>query len=240
MKRKSSKTKLSLAVAAIAILLFGDRLSSQAQSGETATPIKHLVVIFQENVSFDHYFATYPNAANPLGEPVFKAKSGTPSVNGLTGALLTNNPNSAQPFRFDRSRQLTCDQQHDYMPEQAAYDAGLMDKFVVFTGRTRTTTPLCEFGLGKTVVMGYYDGNTVTALWNYAQHFSMSDNSYETTFGPSTPGAVNLISGQTHGLRVVRDVGTLNTQVVEATMIGDPRPAFEDCLTAGQNLVELT
>ena len=48
-------------------------------------------------------------------------------------------------------------------------------------------------------VMGYYDGNTVTALWNYAQHFAMSDNSFGTTFGPSTPGAINLISGQTHG-----------------------------------------
>src|SRR5262245_8100171 len=218
MKRESSKTKLGLAVVALAILFFGARMSSQAESGETAKPIKHLVVIFQENVSFDHYFATYPNAANPPGEPVFKAKPDTPSVNGLTGALLTNNPNSAQPFRFDRSRQLTCDQQHDYMPEQAAYNGGLMDKFVEFTGRTRVTTPPCEFGLGKTVVMGYYDGNTVTALWNYAQHFAMSDNSYETTFGPSTPGAVNLVSGQTHGLRVVRDVGTLNTQVVEGTM----------------------
>jgi phospholipase C len=241
MKRKPRKTKLILTVAALTILSLSDGPTSQAESGgETTTPIKHLVVIFQENVSFDHYFATYPNAANPPGEPVFKAKSGTPSVNGLTGALLTNNPNSTQPFRFDRSRQLTCDQQHDYMPEQAAYNAGLMDKFVEFTGRTRTTTPLCEFGLGKTVVMGYYDGNTVTALWNYAQHFAMSDNSYETTFGPSTPGAVNLVSGRTHGLRIVRDVGTLNAQVVEGTMIGNPRPALEDCLTAGQNLVELT
>src|SRR5437588_7279558 len=47
--------------------------------------------------------------------------------------------------------------------------------------------------------MDYYDGNTVTALWNYAQSFAMSDNSYSTTFGPSTPGAINLVSGQTHG-----------------------------------------
>ena len=38
-----------------------------------------------------------------------------------------------------------------------------------------------------------YDGNTVTALWNYAQHFAMSDNSFSSTFGPSTPGALNLI-----------------------------------------------
>ena len=45
--------------------------------------------------------------------------------------------------------------------------------------------------------MGYYDGNTVTGMWNYAQHYAMNDNSYNTNFGPSTPGALNLISGQT-------------------------------------------
>jgi phospholipase C len=37
-------------------------------SMKTMTPIKHLVVIFQENISFDHYFATYPHAANPSGD----------------------------------------------------------------------------------------------------------------------------------------------------------------------------
>src|SRR5437899_11368190 len=94
-----------------------------------------------------------------------------------------------------------------------------------------------DYGKGKGLVMGYYDGNTATALWNYAQHFAMSDNFFETTFGPSTPGAVNLISGQTHGLNVVLDTGNLNTQVVDGTMIGNPRPALEDCLTGGKNLV---
>jgi phospholipase C len=92
------------------------------------------------------------------------------------------------------------------------------------------------------VVMGYYDGNTVTALWNYAQHFAMSDNSFETTFGPSTPGAINLISGQTHGVivRAVRNIEELHQQIVDGTMILNPRPALEDCLTADRNLVELT
>src|SRR5215471_19116279 len=42
---------------------------NQNASGGTTTPIKHLVVIFDENISFDHYFGTYPNAANPAGEP---------------------------------------------------------------------------------------------------------------------------------------------------------------------------
>ena len=52
--------------------------------------------------------------------------------------------------------------------------------------------------------MDYYDGNTVTALWNYAQRFAMSDNTFGTTFGPSTPGALNLVSGQTGGVNAAR------------------------------------
>ena len=48
--------------------------------------------------------------------------------------------------------------------------------------------------------MRYFDGNTVTALWNYTQFFVMSDNSFGTTFGPSTPGLMNLVAGQTNGV----------------------------------------
>ena len=40
-------------------------------------------MIFDENVSFDHYFGTYPFAPNLAGEPVFHARPGTPTVNGL-------------------------------------------------------------------------------------------------------------------------------------------------------------
>src|SRR5580704_13464585 len=56
-------------------------------------PIQHIVVIFNENISFDHYFGTYPSALNPKGEPQFHALAGTPTVNGFTPALLNNNPN---------------------------------------------------------------------------------------------------------------------------------------------------
>src|SRR5579864_3157897 len=59
----------------------------------TVTPIQHLVVIFQENVSFDHYFGTYPNALNPAGENPFTPAPTTGTVNGLSNALLNNNPN---------------------------------------------------------------------------------------------------------------------------------------------------
>jgi len=209
-------------------------------NAETATPIRHLVVVFQENVSFDHYFGTYPNATNPKGEPGFHARRGTPTVNGYTPALLNNNPNlnplngagASNPFRLDRSQPVTADQDHDYTAEQRAFDAGLMDLFPVSVGSPATNTALN---------LGYYDGNTVTALWDYAQHFAMSDNSYSTTFGPSTPGAVNLISGQTNGV-----VKTLNGTADEVdggsgslTLISDADPLGDVCSNPTRNQVQM-
>ncbi|MHB1533913.1 MAG: alkaline phosphatase family protein, partial [Acidimicrobiales bacterium] len=85
-----------------------DDATPNGAQARTATPIKHLVVIFQENVSFDHYFATYPQAANPAGEPAFHAAAGTPTVNGLSAGLLTDNPNLSTPQRLDRSQAFTC------------------------------------------------------------------------------------------------------------------------------------
>ena len=212
-------------------------LTKEAASA-TATPIQHLVVIFQENVSFDHYFGTYPNALNPKGEPKFKAAANTPTVNGLTNALLNNNPNlnpangagASNPFRLDRSQAVTPDQNHDYTAEQQAFDAGLMDLFPAFASS------------GGNEVLGYFDGNTVTGLWNYAQSFAMSDNSYSTTFGPSTPGLINLVSGQTNGV-----TATLNGTGDEVaggsdgslTVIGDPDPIGDTCSNPSRNQVTM-
>ena len=194
----------------------------------TTTPIKHVVVIFQENVSFDHYFGTYPNAANTAGEPKFVAHPGTPGVNGFSTAVANYNLNLTNPFRLDRSQNYTCDQDHDYMPEQQGYDAGLLDKFVQFLG-VGSDGSCNDYGHGPSLVMGYYDGNTVTALWNYAQFFAMSDNSYNTTYGPSTPGALNLVSGNTSPYDPAHTIGDISNDVADTSVIGDPDPYYDDC-----------
>ena len=226
--------KLATVLGAIAVML-GTVSASAAtlnQQGtivsSTATRIQHLVVIFDENVSFDHYFGTYPYAQNPPGEPKFQAASGTPSVNGLTQALLTDNPNLANPTRLDRSQALTCDQNHSYNAEQLAFDHGLMDQFVQSTSGGSCTD--------KTTVMDYYDGNTVTALWNYAQHFSMNDNSFGSTFGPSTPGALNLVSGQTNGATPP----ALPNVTSNGTTIGDTDPAYDGCSSTSETLLSMS
>ena len=200
-----------------------------APTAGPSTPIQHLVVIFQENVSFDHYFATYPFAVNPEGEPAFYAYPNTPSVNGLGPALLNRNPNALNtanttgataPFRLDRNQAATADQDHNYLAEQQAYHSGLADLFPMATGTAGPPPSGSLQGATTGLVMGYYDGNTVTALWNYAQHYAMNDNSYNTTYGPSTPGALNLISGQTNGV-------TNNTNGTGA-IIGDGSGGFSD------------
>lgn len=210
----------------------------------------------RKNVSFDHYFGTYPNATNTSGQPFFAAR-GAPSVNRLSGPLLTTNPNGVNPRRYDPANindVLTCDQDHNYNDEQRAFDNGAMDKFASTVGTGGGTSPegaKCVAG----DVMNYHDGNTVTALWNYAQHFAMSDNSFGTTFGPSSPGAINLASGNTGNVDMTHTVNnpsiaTAATPNADLTPDGkggfsltsDAQPYWDDCSTRdavamnGQNI----
>jgi len=232
----TKKLALRLCLAAA----FGSPALLHAQAS-TTTPIKHVVVIFQENVSFDHYFATYPQAANLPTEPFWSPAPNTPSVNGLSGPLMTDNPNSATPFRFTRAQAVMCDQDHNYNDEQKAFNGGLMNKFPESVGVGSTTASPCpDFGNGKNLTMGYYDGNTVTAIWNYAQHYAMNDNSFGTTFGPSTPGALNLISGQTNGATVTS--GSPTGVVSGGSVSGDGRPSLvlDDCTIQTKTLITMS
>jgi len=256
----------------------GDPLASCADSGTvqvtcsghvdtaaelaTATKIKHLVVVFGENISFDHYFGTYPNAQNNPGENPFVGATGTPSANGLTTPLdvtasfvplagldlLNNNPTAANPangagainpFRLGPAQASTADQGHNYKPEQQASDNGAMDLFPEFTGVGDTPPTVPPVASTKGLVMGYYDGNTVSELWNLAQSYALNENSWTTVFGPSTPGAINLIAGQTNGFAATnKDPATMSVNHVTPdgnggwTLIGDTDPLGDVCSTA--------
>ncbi|MFE9569039.1 phospholipase C [Streptomyces sp. NPDC006692] len=217
--------------------------SADHHPGQTATPVKHLVVLFQENVSFDHYFGAYPVAANTDGTK-FTADRHTPKdINTLRNAgLLTNNPNQYAPKRLTPQQAMTCDQNHSYGPEQYAANGGKADQYVQNTDSGKCSGNLFgEPGL----VMDYYDGNTVTAMWNYAQHYTLGDNSFSTTYGPSTPGAINLVSAQTHGVISTDPAsGTEHPKQTAkpdpytvlspdakgvGTLVNDPDPAYDDC-----------
>ena len=291
--------------ASLSTLLFVGTLPTPSFAGEkndesqnepaTATPIKHIVVIFGENISFDHYFGTYPKAQNNAGETRFKyiqsPHAGHDVANNLLTPLdptndfksvkhvdlLNANPNgpsgsgatfngtsAANPFRLAPSQAATADMNHAPKPEQVAYDNGKVDQFPGSTG-TAGPPPAVLSASGaehtKGLVMGYFDGNTVTAMWNYANNFALNDNTYTSQFGPSTPGAINLISGQTNGFANFTNVvsGAAPNQVLlhnshevfdgqgGFTLIGDAEPLGDVCSNtssdnvafAGKNIGDL-
>ncbi|WP_309133081.1 alkaline phosphatase family protein [Brevibacterium sp.] len=259
----------ALALAAGGVFLGLQAPQEDAQAAEataTTTPIKHVVVLFDENVSFDHYFGTYPDAANTESEKLqgggragrFTASDRTPKdIDTLTANnLIKDNPNAVKPFRLTPDQAITCDQNHAYGSEQAAFNGGKMDRFVETVSKDKCTSAGSNMSDHNGMTMGYYDGNTVTGLWNYAQHYALNDNSYSTNFGPSTPGALNLISGDTSGARSydprtrtltdkpdshgVKDPDARG----EGTVTGDPDPVWDDCSNnsgkSANNLVGLT
>ncbi len=266
-------SKLAAVASTLSLILSGCSTGS-SQPANTAPPpavitpitpqaaIKHVVVIFGENESFDHYFGTYPNAANPVGDPQFTAAAGTPTPNNYISnpSLLTQNPNLAtngavsgngsvasNPFRLARSQAWTASQNHNYGPEQSAFDAGKMDLFPKFVGtansstqNTATGTPSTSPATTTALTMGYYDGNTVTALWNYAQHYAMNDHSFGTVFGPSTNGAINVVSGQTNGVDASNSVNPGSAVVADGygglTDIGDADPTGDICSSTTQSI----
>ncbi len=225
------KQALRLALLPAATCVAGSVLAANAP----VTPITNIIILYQENESFDHYFGTYPNAQNNAGEQSFSAYPGTPTVNGLSPELLTANPNfnyagtaRVNPTRLSPSQAYTCSQNHNYGPEQAAVDGGLLDQFPLYTGRNNSEGCATD---GSTV-LGYFDGNTVAALWNYAQNFSMNDNSFGAIFGPSTPGALNLVSGQTLGGSVFFGTGSTASYPNSGSPvadIGDYDAYLDDC-----------
>jgi phospholipase C len=227
--------------------------SAALYHNKSATPIKHLVVIFDENESFDHYFGTYPYASNAAGDgTAFYAKPGTSTVNGLyakitksgpVGPLLTSNTNLYNPQLLTHAQALTSDQNHGYTAEQQAEDNGKMDKFVQ---DTESSTPAAGCGVEYCppgIVMDYFDGNTVTGLWNYAQDYAMSDNNWDTSFGPSTPGAINVAAGNTSGAKALSPawsstpgapatssaIAGVNPSTGLGTMYGDVDPYYDQC-----------
>jgi phospholipase C len=211
-------------------------LATFATAQTTTTPIKYVVVIFQENNSFDHYFGTYPNVLYPSGEPVngtypagesaFVPLPNTPSVNGLSPA--TNNLSAVAPFRLDRSQALTCDNDNKYKDEQTAYNSGQINLFATTT--SGTTEVVAGTPCITDLSMGYYDGNTVTALWNYAQYFAMSDNYFDTEFGVTEEGHQNLVAGQTHTTS-----GNVSGKVVNGSIIANVEAGVDDCISTPAN-----
>ena len=140
--------------------------------------IKHVIVLMQENRSFDSYFGTYPGAA------------GIPMTNGVPTACVPD----VNAGRCQRPYVNHADDNgggpHGAGSATADIDGGRMDGFVRVTehawqGCIDSTNPECA--LGPLDVMGYHTGTDIPNYWSYAQNFVLQDHMFEPNVSWSLP-----------------------------------------------------
>ena len=152
--------------------------------------IKHVVVIMQENRSFDSYFGTFPGAD---GIPM---KNGRPTV--CVPDPLANR--CVRPFHDPHDRNVGGP--HGPLNAIREINGGKMDGFIreAFAGRIKfcqragATNLRCTGG-PPADLMGYHDAREIPNYWAYAHHFVLQDHMFEPNYGWSLPAHLFKVSG---------------------------------------------
>jgi len=209
------RTHLLLAIALGSAVGLTSPALAQGDDGEGDTPIQHTIIVYQENISFDHYFGTFGHgsAGIPAGVQLFHT---TPSGTQL---------GPYAPFRLDgTSQSATCDVDHEYWDMVGMANGGAMDRYLQYGNdltepnpSTPGTCPSFETNpAGPALALGYYEGTSgdpsapLQNYWRLASQYTLADNFFSGMYGPSTPGAQWLVAA------------TANT-------VGDPNPAGDVC-----------
>jgi phospholipase C len=181
--------------------------------------IKYVFVLFQENRSFDFYFATYPGADGLYAGPEGPRTSS--QIAGFTQAIVDTNGTvgSITPFRIPSSVVAddgktvplypadiaSVNHSHTGIARKIALDSGgiarnteyaLTEEGVILNNGKPSMTPTLERKQFGELVMAHVDCDTAPFLWRYADRFTLFDHFMDTIVGPSTPNAIALISGQ--------------------------------------------
>jgi phospholipase C len=177
----------------IAFPLPANAASRVARPAAKRIPIKHVIIIFQENHSFDNYFGTYPGAD---GIPM---RGGVPTVcvpDPLSGKCV-------KPFHTNDD--VTCGGPHLSQASLADVNDGKMNGFIaeVEAQRNFGIYPMAwarqycrhpEYPAEADAVMGYYNGSDVPNYWAYAKHFVLQDHMFEGLHSWSFPSHLWLVS----------------------------------------------
>ena len=176
--------------------------------------IKHVVVIMQENRSFDSFFGTYPGAA---GIPM---KDGVPTVcvpDPRTGTCVKPyvdhaDSNAGGPHMDPNSR--------------ADTDHGKMDGFIAQAQQAETASGRCKkTGPCPTDVMGYHTGSDIPNYWDYARNFVLQDHMYEDVHSWSFPMHLYMTSGWSADCKVPSDpMSCVSTDEPVNRSPSDPTP----------------
>jgi phospholipase C len=155
--------------------------------------IKHIVVIMQENRSFDHYFGTYPDAAGfprlPDGNYVACLPDPKDEDGGDTGACV-------RPFHDGHD--INAGGPHSYSDAVAETDGGAMDQFLILqeNGKKKCkdpNNPNCS-GFAREDAVGWHDQREIPNYWAYAKHFVLQDQMFESAISWSLPAHLYMVS----------------------------------------------
>ena len=189
--------------------------------------VHHVFVIYQENRSFDSYFGTFPGADN-LATPEARAH-GFRQWDPLGNTWIV-------PFPLGAADTLDAD--HSRAGLLAKVDNGKMDNFVAgeekiqTDGRGLSAPSARQFGI---LTMGHEDCRTIPFLWMYAHRFALYDHIFQAMYGPSTPGNIDLIAGQTGQSQLARhpEEKGIDEDGPEDPVVNDAEPKFPPYDTAG-------
>lgn len=202
-------------------------LSRPQQIALLRQKVKYVFVLLQENRSFDSYFGTFPGVRGLYSQPPGQTPGYTQPIMNTDGSMAT-----IRPFRIGPAQSAADidDPDHSYAGMGAKMNVlngqPLMDRFALTEemiwapGGQKLSLKAKQYG---ELAMAYMDCDTIPFLWNYANRFVIFDNFFQHTIGPSTPGAINLIAGQTGETQWVKHPETANTVPVNSARgLGEP------------------
>jgi len=165
-------------VAVLVVVLVFTLRSTDSTFAETETPIRHVIVIVQENHSFDNYFGTYPTANGTL---VNNITSQLQPVDGIpNGTCVPYGKGCRSPYRTNvTSMESPTEGQATYEND---YDNGKMDGFATYSGPQS---------------MAYFDYHQIAAYWVYAEEYGLSDNYFSPVLSTTNPNRLMLLAGDT-------------------------------------------
>jgi phospholipase C len=138
--------------------------------------IKNVVIVFQENHSFDNYFGTWPGANGTAGKSICLPQTKGSARGGGGGCISPFHDTNLTPV----------DMSHAWTTAHDDYDGGKMDGFV-YSERNKET-------------MGYYNGGDLPRYWKAAQEYVLFDNYFTSVMSESLPNHLYLVAGQAGGI----------------------------------------
>jgi phospholipase C len=192
-----------LVLGIVLILLAGTAQQAPFAHASDAHGIKHVVIIMQENRSFDSYFGTFPGA------------DGIPTRDGIPTVCVPNALTKTCDKPYHNTHDANMGGPHASGASIGDVDGGKMDGFI------RQVLSLCRNNpkdfecAASTDVMGYHDQNEIPNYWAYAKNFVLQDHMFEPVASWSAPSHLYLVSAWSAKCSNMQDPMSCKSDLVE-------------------------